>query len=357
MLLRKFTAISTVVFCSILLLLCFHDELKGEDYFAMASERDTILRVEEKVEFPKCTGCSIPSEYEEYEDRLRVPSIVHFVWITVPSRPFQLADFLAVKAARVNIRPRCICIHVVNGTEPGGEWWNRARLYAEVLSARDPVDIFGKPVNVPAHKSDIIRMEVLMKYGGIYLDTDVIALRSFEPLMDHSFLVARGTMQKGDIGTAVILARRNSSFIHRWYTEYKNFDDSDWGHHALKVPYRLMKITKEQDYAHLRDWSSSLHTNSSLAGVFGEDFTILNILYFYFPSYVQLDMIFKQDVSSQLRESYAIHLWSNVAHKKGFIMRATMDDIHKRDCTFNLIARKVLADETDGLQRLPGAMF
>ncbi len=39
-------------------------------------------------------------------------------------------------------------------------------------------------------RSDILRYWLLWEYGGIYLDTDVVALRSFEPLRRHELFLA-----------------------------------------------------------------------------------------------------------------------------------------------------------------------
>ncbi|CAO3621663.1 unnamed protein product [Cunninghamella echinulata] len=43
-------------------------------------------------------------------------------------------------------------------------------------------EIFGQPISHFAHQADIIRLDVLNEYGGIYLDMDVISLK---PLDDY----------------------------------------------------------------------------------------------------------------------------------------------------------------------------
>ena len=42
-----------------------------------------------------------------------------------------------------------------------------------------------------AMKSDILRLEIIFKYGGIYVDVDAKALRSFGPIFSQSFLSFR----------------------------------------------------------------------------------------------------------------------------------------------------------------------
>ena len=42
-----------------------------------------------------------------------------------------------------------------------------------------------------AMKSDILRLEIVYRYGGIYVDVDAIARRSFGPVFSHCFLSFR----------------------------------------------------------------------------------------------------------------------------------------------------------------------
>src|SRR5437868_1439377 len=39
-------------------------------------------------------------------------------------------------------------------------------------------------------RSDIFRYWLLAEYGGLYLDTDIVTLRSFESLLNHEFFLA-----------------------------------------------------------------------------------------------------------------------------------------------------------------------
>lgn len=47
----------------------------------------------------------------------------------------------------------------------------------KMVKQRDVTEIFGRKVEKLAHKADVIRLEVLRDYGGIYLDTDMFVLR------------------------------------------------------------------------------------------------------------------------------------------------------------------------------------
>ena len=43
---------------------------------------------------------------------------------------------------------------------------------------------------VPSVISDVLRMNILARYGGIYLDTDFLCVRSFEPLLKQQYCTA-----------------------------------------------------------------------------------------------------------------------------------------------------------------------
>jgi hypothetical protein len=63
-------------------------------------------------------------------------------------------------------------------------WWDQwlARLENSqtkliLIRARNVKSVYGQKVSHFAHKADVIRLEALKYYGGIYLDSDVIVLQ------------------------------------------------------------------------------------------------------------------------------------------------------------------------------------
>lgn len=73
-----------------------------------------------------------------------------------------------------------------------------------------------------AYTSDVIRLDVLKRFGGIYLDSDVLIHRSFNDLLDlHSFW---GMMYDDAISTATIGTEPNNKFIDYLLEKYKKFD-------------------------------------------------------------------------------------------------------------------------------------
>ena len=48
---------------------------------------------------------------------------------------------------------------------------------------RPPTTIFGHTVRKFAHQADVLRLELLQTFGGVYLDMDVLLLRPLAPLV------------------------------------------------------------------------------------------------------------------------------------------------------------------------------
>jgi len=147
-----------------------------------------------------------------------IPNIIHFVFGLCEDfggRPFSLVHYLAVKSAYDCNRPEVIYLHYAH--QPSGEWWDRAKPYLTLIQLDPPKEIFGKPLLHYAHVSDIIRLEVLLKYGGIYLDIDVVCLKAFAPFFKHETVM--GKEREGGLCNAVILAAPKARFIRRWYLD------------------------------------------------------------------------------------------------------------------------------------------
>ena len=74
------------------------------------------------------------------------------------------------------IRPERLLFHHVY--EPRGEWWDKAKPLLSLRRVTPPTSIFGQTVRKFQHQADVVRLELLLQFGGVYLDLDVLLLRS-----------------------------------------------------------------------------------------------------------------------------------------------------------------------------------
>ena len=132
---------------------------------------------------------------------------------------------------------------------PLGKWWSHASRLVELRHVELPQEIFGRQIKSGAHRADVLRLQLLLAHGGLYLDLDVVVLRTFHGLLRgrKSFLIGReGHPSHGGfhgLCNAVLLARPNASFARRWLDEYHDFGDPRvgdlWSEHSVQRPIKL----------------------------------------------------------------------------------------------------------------------
>lgn len=176
-----------------------------------------------------------------------IPRLVHYVYGLRTGTPdFDFFQYLSVKSAYENIKPDAIWLWVHN--EPAGEWWDKAKALV-TLKHVDAVDsVYGTPISHFAHRADVLRLKVLHDYGGIYLDLDVLALKSFDDLLvDESFVMGQEG-EGGNIGlcNAVIISQPRAPFLRRWMESYTNFDGIVWAWHSVAVPGHLSAVYPDE---------------------------------------------------------------------------------------------------------------
>jgi Glycosyltransferase sugar-binding region containing DXD motif len=169
-----------------------------------------------------------------------VPNIVHMVF--TDNRPMASYTFLSILTVMTKIKPQKLYIHSVH--KPHGPFWTMAEKEfsksIEVKEILEPISIFGHSPGPRAfaHKSDIARMNILTAQGGIYIDSDIIVLRSFEDLMKHPLTL--GLQTDKNLCNAVILTQSNSVFLREWYEGYRhaNFEKC-WDCTSVQFPSKL----------------------------------------------------------------------------------------------------------------------
>jgi hypothetical protein len=229
----------------------------------------------------------------------RIPSLVHFVVGQNDRRngqnpassttSFTFLNYLVFLAARRQIRPSRLFVHYYQ--EPNTFWWKKMKQDAEInavlVNSRRVETMFSRPVDHGAHRADIIRLEALMIHGGIYLDSDVLSLRSFDSLLNMSDVIMGYEDQNNKAAcNAVILAKRNATFLRRWYDAYQSFEQKCWGCHSVILPARL-------------------------ALIYPDEIKVLSYSAFFKPTWKESN-IFHGSNQYDFTLNYASHFWSKV---------------------------------------------
>lgn len=251
-----------------------------------------------------------------------IPNIFHFCYglsEDFGGKPYSLVHYLAIKSAKVVNNPEEIFFYY--SYEPDGEWWEKTKEIVTLKKITTPDEIFGNKLYHVAHKADVIRLEYLIKEGGIYMDLDTISKKSFGPLLKNKFVIGKqGKWRNMGLCNAVMMSEKNSEFARIWYDEYVSFrskgKDKYWAEHSVSVPLQLSK--KHSNLLHIEPFNS-----------------------FHFPLYYPISLRNLFVNAKDYPEAYCHHLWEGGSWEK-YLKDLSVEEILKKNTTYNIIARKFI---------------
>ncbi|XP_077512577.1 uncharacterized protein LOC144123655 [Amblyomma americanum] len=164
-----------------------------------------------------------------------VPNIVHFV--RLGNDPLSFVEVVCMRAAWLQQKPDIIMIHCDKcSTATESPHWRHIKDIPR-LSLRyieRPQKVFGRKLSWIQHASDIARIMVLRKYGGIYLDKDAYLVRSLDKY--RRFETTVGWPQGGFFGNMIIVAHRRSEFLRLHYELYRRYNPDHYTYSAAEQP-------------------------------------------------------------------------------------------------------------------------
>lgn len=271
----------------------------------------------------------------------RIPNNFHFIFGLKPqTEPFHVAWYLCLRSCLEINKPDKIFFHYHN--EPYGEWWEKIKPVLQLIHVEEEDFIinsdaykdsgegeFIQNMNLQyAHQSDFIRLQALLRYGGIYADIDTMFVKPVpQEFFDESCVMGRETIEgeRETLCNALIMAEPGSVFVESWLARMYEVFDGSWSRHSCLEPSLLSK--KLTDSINVIDKEYFFHyscTIEGLASLFG-----------------------KVDTSGEKKCS--IHMWSHMwwdESRTDFIRFhggiLTEDLIRNVDTTYNLLARRFM---------------
>ncbi|KAI3818749.1 hypothetical protein L1987_12566 [Smallanthus sonchifolius] len=160
--------------------------------------------------------------------------------------------------------------------------------------------------------SNLLRLCLLYKYGGVYIDSDVIVLRSFTKLKNSIGAQSMGPNSKtwSRLNNAVMVFDKMHPLLYKFIEEFSlSVNGNKWGHNG---PYMVSRVV------------------SRLQGRPGYKFTVLPPVAFYPVNWDRIRVLFRgaknenesesrwlNGVLEQIRnQSYTLHLWNK--QSRGF---------------------------------------
>ncbi|XWS12685.1 hypothetical protein CRYUN_Cryun37aG0111500 [Craigia yunnanensis] len=164
-------------------------------------------------------------------------------------------------------------------------------------------------VSLGQNLSNLLRLALLYKYGGIYIDIDIIVLKSFNNLRNviGAQSINLETKNWSRLNNAVLIFDKQHPLLYKFIQEFAlTFDGNKWGHNG---PYLVSRVV------------------ARLTGRPGFNYTVLPPSAFYPVDWSRIQSIFRgprNEIHSNwlhnkleqiCRQSYAVHLWNKQSRK------------------------------------------
>lgn len=118
--------------------------------------------------------------------------------------------------------------------------WYMVKDLFEVRPVEMPAEIDGVPLEHIQYKADVLRLQILQKLGGIYLDTDSMLLRPLAPLVGPEMVLAQESPYS--LAMSPIICQRNAEFIKVWLERIpKALEVGTWAYHAVNLPVEIAR--------------------------------------------------------------------------------------------------------------------
>ncbi len=270
----------------------------------------------------------------------RIPNVFHFVFGLEEQRePFHLVYYLSLASCRAMNNPDRIYFYYHH--MPWGRYWDLARKL--VMPVWVPLESLITNFRYPepgiaryryAHQSDFIRLEQLLRVGGVYADIDTIFVNPFPArLWEMPFVLGRegnvvprpGASPQPSLCNALIMAQPGAEFGQVWLSEMRRIFDGSWSGHSTLLPERLRQ--EHPDLLHVEPERTFYRYPWTREGIS----TLL------------------EGLDVDLHGVVSIHLWSHLwwsRRRRDFsschAALLTERRIARIDTTYNVIARRYL---------------
>ncbi|KAM4090546.1 hypothetical protein ACJW30_09G070500 [Castanea mollissima] len=173
-------------------------------------------------------------------------------------------------------------------------------------------------ISIAQNLSNLMRLVVLYKYGGVYLDTDFIVLKPFSGLKNLIGAQSINMESKSwtRLNNAVLIFDVNHPLLLKFIEEFAStFDGNKWGHNGPYLVSRVAERIREKP---------------------GYNFTVLPPMAFYPVDWIRINRLFQKPANEDdsiwaqakllrlSRETYGIHLWNkqtrNLRIEEGSVM-------------------------------------
>jgi len=170
-----------------------------------------------------------------------------------PTFDYTFANFLSIYSAYLYLKPDVIYIHtnappeVIAAERSSSNKWTRAIAnlpsvefhYEELPGTHSKTH--GAEIWQIQHVADFVRSRVMRKFGGIYMDEDVFALKDFTPLRKAGFKAVVGYQSGNAVCNAMYMGTADSHIVQGLDELQDPFFNGGWTTHSVDLLSRLTR--------------------------------------------------------------------------------------------------------------------
>ena len=237
-------------------------------------------------------------KYENINDK--IPNIIHYIFgLEEQKEEFNFVYYLSIYSNFLINKPDVIYFHYQY--LPYGYWWDKIKDIVKLNYINANNMFWGtKKIIKFAHKADKLRLDILYKYGGIYMDIDTITYKSYKDLLKYDFVIGIQEKNYGNENitlycNAILFSKKNNIFIKKWIEEYeKYFLPQGWCEASVHLPHIIFNNLCLNDKINIK---------------------ILEKECFYYPSYNQTHKIFEDSYEEINPKLITLHFWNTYSSK------------------------------------------
>jgi hypothetical protein len=242
-----------------------------------------------------------------------IPNIIHFIYPwTEKTRPWSLVNTLAVRLAKKHHPDYEIIVWTNSPTRV-------PLLGVTVKKCELPTQVGGVDIVWPQYISDVMRLQILLDWGGVYMDTDMLLMMDLNSHVkaagEHNRLfMCWEDSSMTSVCNALMISPQENLFIKTWLDKIPEaLQSSTWAEGGVVLPAKLAMNPYLGEHRAILHHSFACPLDLSKNWMF--------------------DPSLKQEAKERVGCAHAIHIFETFW--RDIIKDITPEWIEKNDCLFS----------------------